>query len=74
MMADTKRKFPRRKVVSSYKSGSISSNWFTCKLECGHEVPCNGRVPRGQRYGQQVAPKTSECIKCYNEAKVNDNA
>jgi hypothetical protein len=64
-MADVKH--PRRKVVSSYKSGSISSNYYSCTLECGHTVTAYGRtVVHGE---PMKAPSSVSCRRCASGAE-----
>lgn len=50
------------KVISARKVGFLSSNYFECKLSCGHEAIAYGRIPVGGF--QPTAPKTCKCPVC----------
>jgi hypothetical protein len=60
---------PRRKVVESYRSLVAGcTEYYECKLTCGHTVTAYGMSKTGP-FGQKHAPKTCSCFKCKNEAE-----
>lgn len=53
---------PRRKVVSSCKTGPWNSNYYLVELSCGHR----GVLTLGVK---GAAPKTVGCSRCLKENK-----
>lgn len=59
----------RRKVVSARLSMvSGCTEYWVCRLDCGHEETAYGAVPRGAADNRKMPPKTCTCFKCKSNA------
>ncbi len=68
MAAQSSKKAPRRKVVSSYKAHG-PTNMLSCALECGHNAAAYPRVEPGNPVPQP--PKTVACLRCLRALSIN---
>lgn len=62
----SKMNYPRRKVVDAHK-GLFWSNYWTCKLSCGHIEVAYGR--NNPAALQREPPKTVGCRQCWKEKR-----